>query len=350
VSTYATLADLPLRIDGYDLEVLSLPLGPEFVRLTTVIRLHGGGETGVGEDVCYDPGDHERQAAAGPVLPLAGDHTLDGFSRRLEEVDLFHGVEPRWGGADFRRWAFESAALDLALRQGGMSLAGALGIEPRPLTFVVSTRLDEPASADRVRRMLEREPSLRFKLDPTDTWSEELVRELAELDVVDTVDMKGCYVDTPVDGSSDPGLYRLVVEGLPRALVEDPKLTTETRVVLAGHEERVTWDAPIHSVDDILALEWQPRTINVKPSRFGPLRRLFDAYDHLRANGIGAYGGGQTELGPGRGQIQYLASLFHPDAPNDVAPGGYNDPSGPSGLPGTPLPVAASPVGFRWGA
>ena len=28
------------------------------------------------------------------------------------------------------------------------------------------------------------------------------------------------------------------------------------------------------------------------------------------------------ELGPGRGQLQYLASLFHPDGPNDLAPPG----------------------------
>jgi hypothetical protein len=61
------------------------------------------------------------------------------------------------------------------------------------------------------------------------------------------------------------------------------------------------------------------------------------------------YGGGQFELGPGRGQIQYLASLFHADGPNDVAPGGYNDVDPPAGLPDSPLPVQTSDVGFRWG-
>ena len=62
--------------------------------------------------------------------------------------------------------------------------------------------------------------------------------------------------------------------------------------------------------------------MNLKPSRFGALRALFDFYDFCEARGIGAYGGGQSELGPGRGQIQFLAALFHPDAPNDVAPAG----------------------------
>ena len=63
---------------------------------------------------------------------------------------------------------------------------------------------------------------------------------------------------------------------------------------------------------------------------------------------MGAYGGGQFELGPGRGQIQYLASLFHADAPNDVAPSGYNAREPSDGLPLSPLAPAAEPTGFRW--
>jgi hypothetical protein len=54
------------------------------------------------------------------------------------------------------------------------------------------------------------------------------------------------------------------------------------------------------------------------------------------------------ELGPGRGQIQYLASLFHPDGPNDVAPRAYNDPDPRPGLPASPLEAAPEDVGFRW--
>jgi hypothetical protein len=89
--------------------------------------------------------------------------------------------------------------------------------------------------------------------------------------------------------------------------------------------------------------------VNVKPSRFGPLRELFAGYDYLEERGIGGYGGGQFELGPGRGHIQYLASLFHPDTPNDVAPSGYNAPEVPPGLPASPLEPQTDEVGFRWG-
>ncbi len=354
MSTYDRIRDLPLRIEGYDLDVLRLALSEDFHRLTTVITLRGGGEEGVGEDVCYDPAEHETQFAAGTVLPLAGEWTIDSFSRHLDTLDLFHGgpaIYPMSG--DYRRWAYESAALDLALRQAGTTLHEALGRPLSPVTFVVSTRLDwppgTPSSADRVRAFLAREPSLRFKLDPTDEWDEALIGELSGLGVVDTLDMKGQYESVPFGVPEDPATYARLLAAFPDAMIEDPRITPELTATLAGHEDRVTWDAPLHSVDDILALPWTPKIVNMKPSRFGPLSRLFATYDHLAAEGIGAYSGGQTELGPGRGQVQYLASLFHPDSPNDIAPGGYNDPELPDGLPGTPLPPAASPTGFRWG-
>ena len=107
----------------------------------------------------------------------------------------------------------------------------------------------------------------------------------------------------------------------------------------------MTWDAIIHAVEDIEALPWPPRTVNVKPSRFGSVERLFAAYDYCEAHGIGAYGGGQWELGPGRGQIQLLASLFHPETPNDVAPRAYNLAPEP-GLPTSPLRVEPRETGF----
>jgi hypothetical protein len=101
-------------------------------------------------------------------------------------------------------------------------------------------------------------------------------------------------------------------------------------------------------VADVETLAFPPRTLNSKPSRFGYLRELLDFYDYCEERGIGLYGGGMFELGPGRGQIQYLASLFHPDAPNDVAPRAYNEPEPREGLPRSPLEPALSPTGFRW--
>jgi hypothetical protein len=51
------------------------------------------------------------------------------------------------------------------------------------------------------------------------------------------------------------------------------------------------------------------------------------------------YGGGQFELGPGRRQIQKIASAFYPDGPNDVAPSAYNEGPPTADLPRSPLPA-----------
>jgi hypothetical protein len=164
---------------------------------------------------------------------------------------------------------------------------------------------------------------------------------------VDTLDLKGFYRGTPVDVETDPDLYRMVVEGFPEALLEDPDVTDETRPILDAVSDRVTWDAPIHTIADVEARPWRPRTINIKPSRVGPLRELFALYDWAEREGVAVYGGGQSELGPGRHHIQYLASIFHPDTPNDTAPGAYNEPQLRDGLPTSPLEPRIAATGFR---
>lgn len=87
MSTYARLADLPVEIDSYEPEGLELEVSSDFSRLSTLVKLRGGGEEGIGEDVTYDALDHVALQDAGPSLPLAGSYTLDSFSRRLDEVD-----------------------------------------------------------------------------------------------------------------------------------------------------------------------------------------------------------------------------------------------------------------------
>jgi hypothetical protein len=98
----------------------------------------------------------------------------------------------------------------------------------------------------------------------------------------------------------------------------------------------------------VLALEWEPRVVNIKPSRVGSLVELGRAYDFCAERGIGAYGGGQTELGVGRDHIQYLAALFHPDTPNDVAPRGFNAPVLADGMPESPIELEPAATGFRF--
>ena len=345
MSLYDAVKDLPLEIESYELELLSLQARADFLRKTTVVHLQGAVEEGIGEDVTYHGEEHDRLQEHGPALPLTGSWTLHTFSEHLATLRLFDAEPAQHAYHDYRRWAFESAALDLALRQAGTSLGAALGREARPVSFVVSGGLGEPPSTERFHQWLSLYPGLRFKLDANSDWTEELIAELAASGAIDSIDFKGQYRGTTVDTPPDPILYERVAEGLPDAWLEDPGLTDETTAVLEPHRERVTWDAIIHSVGDIEDLLWKPRTVNVKPSRFGSVERLFAAYDYCEANGIGAYGGGQWELGPGRGHIQLLAALNHPGTPNDVAPREYNlDPQ--PGLPTSPLSVRPRETGF----
>jgi hypothetical protein len=322
----AELLQLPVEVEAIELERLEVQLG-EWTRATTVVHLLGGGHDGVGEDVTYQP-----ELQDDPPRPeVGGSWTLASFSGRLDGFDFFGASKPLDAAAqDYRRWAWESAALDLALRQSGLTLADALHREPRPVTYVVSTR------AENVAALLERYPDLHFKLDPSRDWSDELFDELAATGRVDTADYKGVFRGD-FGNPPDPELYARVAEAFPRAWLEDPGLNEETDRVLQPHRDRITWDAPIHSWADVEALPFAPRCLNVKPSRFGTLARLFEFYEVCESRGIALYGGGLFELGPGRAQIQELASLFHPDAPNDVAPGVFNTTAVPDDAPPSPL-------------
>jgi L-alanine-DL-glutamate epimerase-like enolase superfamily enzyme len=351
VSLYDRLAELPLRVESYELTAHDREYG-EFTRGSTVIRLRGDGQEGIGEDVVYTVLDHISHRDAGPVHDFAGVRTLGEFCDSVGELDLFPAPPEYEASRHYRRWAYESAALDLALRQSGVPLHEAVGRDPRPLTFVCSTRLsgfgdDDPGSTtDPVRNRLAKYPGLRFKLDPENDWTPELIAELRELAGVDVLDLKGLYRGTPVDVETDPELYAAVADAFPDAYLEDPDLNDETRPVLEPRRERITWDAPLHSLADVK--ERAIRAINSKPSRFGSLRELLSIYEHCEREGIAIYGGGQGEVECGRGQIQYLASLFHPDTPNDVAPSGYNDHAVPDGMATSPMDPVPSEIGFRW--
>ena len=228
MALYDTVRDLPLVVEGYTLDGHEYVVSPTFTRKTTVIRLTGGGEEGLGEDVTYDGAEQEAQQARGPVLPLAGEWTIDSLSRHLETLPLFASAPERDVYVDYRRWAFESAALDLALRQAGRSLGETVGREPRPVTFVASGGLGDPPSTARLRSFLALYPGLRFKLDARPDWTDEIFDELQALECVDSVDLKGQYTGTVVDNPPDPDLYRRVIEAFPDAWIEDPALTPET--------------------------------------------------------------------------------------------------------------------------
>jgi hypothetical protein len=160
---------------------------------------------------------------------------------------------------------------------------------------VVSIRLGDPANLASLRALRRRDPSLRFKLDPTPSWDDDLLAELAPL---------------------APDLYRRVFERLPDAWIEDPAVADRTIALLDRLRNRITWDEPIHSVGDIEALPWPPRTLNLKPARFGR-RSPLQAEPHQRFR-RGSHDGRPASASdcPGRNRLaRHAGDTALPDAP-----------------------------------
>ena len=333
----AALAELPILVDGCALEAHSFTT-PNFERLTTVVALSGLGCVGRGEDVAYEPATQLEHRSTAPFAHT-GRRTFAEWSAALETMELFATEPENHASRDYRRWAYESALLDLGLRQAGTTLGALLGREPQPVRFCVSSGLGpEP--------WLAVDPALEFKLDARADWTADHIAHLHTLDRVRVVDIKAHYGDAwgldPADARTQ---LELVAAGLPDVVIEDPPVDEAARALLADHWHRIAFDAPIHALADILAL---PPTgwMNIKPSRFGTLARLLEAIEHCAGQGIRLYGGGQFELAVGRRQIQELAALWYPDGPNDVAPGGYNAVAAEAGLPRSPLPAPTGAAGF----
>jgi hypothetical protein len=347
-SLWTRLAELPLVIESAEYERRSAMVSADFERITTVIHLAGGGEEGQGEDVSLFKDEsgalHTRGSEA---VPVAGEWTFGSFCEHLHATSQWV-EEPEWAAAKrWRHWGFESAALDLALRQAGKPLHEVLGRESAPLTFVNSLGLGEEPSFDPIARRLAKHPGLRFKIDAHPLWSPELIAQLAGTGAVDVVDFKGHYGIEVEDPEALGVLYDRVIEAFPDALLEDAHDLPEITERLKPHQHQISYDSPIATPADLDSQPLQPRAVNIKPCRVGSVQTLLDVYDEVAARGLIVYGGGMGELGVGRGQIQLLASLFHPDGPNDTAPSGYNAEDPGAELPDSPLTPAPSATGFR---
>jgi hypothetical protein len=340
------LAELPVVVSSYEVERRSAMAAYGHERVTTLIRLAGAGEEGLGEDVSPYEDEANTLHALGPVVPLAGEWTLGSLCAHLATIDQWP-LPPTWDGMrQWRNWGFESAALDLALRQAGRALHEVVGREPRPVRFVNSLGLGDPPTFAPIRVRLDAHPGLRFKLDAVPGWTAEVIADLVGAGAVEIVDFKGHYGLEVEDEGALLAMYERVVAAFPDALLEDAHDLPEVAALLAG-EDRIAYDAPIHGPEDLDATPLRPRALNIKPCRVGDLRTLLQVYAACAERGLAMYGGGMGELGVGRGQIQLLASLFHPDGPNDTAPSGYNADVPAAELPASPLAPSPAATGFR---
>jgi L-alanine-DL-glutamate epimerase-like enolase superfamily enzyme len=341
-SLWSRVADLPLTITTQRWDSVAPPGEPEHARY--ILHLGDGRLEGLGEEVGGTMMDEDGAfLELAPSLALTGSWTLESFSDHVARLDLWP-APPEWDMARrLRRWGFESAALDLALAQSGRSLGEVLGRVPAPVRFVNSLGLGDPPSLATIGRRLARYPDLRFKLDAQASWPASLIAEVAATGAVDVIDFKGRYGIAVEDEAALLAMYREVVARFPDVILEDPHDLPEVTELLAPHAARVSFDAPIATAADITTT-----IVNVKPSRIGSVRALLDIYDHCEHNGVRMYGGGMGEREVARGQIELLASLFHADSTNDVAPSAYNMEELAAGLPRSPLAPGAGAPGFRW--
>ena len=258
---FDAIADLSLSIESIDRTQRERDTSSGFVRTTTTFHLSGpesadagtsgSVHTGRGEDVTYDTEDHDALADA-PAFDFTGEYTFTEFSSRLDEVDLFRTKSPeRETARHYRRWAVESAALDLALRQNDLSLSAVVARDADPVRFVASMRLGDPPTTDRLDAVLDAYPDTEFKLDPTPDWDADVVEAVAATEAVRILDLKGLYEGTDVDADPDPDLYERLLSAFPDAVIEDPGLTDETRPLFDGEEGRISWDYPITGVASV---------------------------------------------------------------------------------------------------
>jgi L-alanine-DL-glutamate epimerase-like enolase superfamily enzyme len=342
-SLWPKLAELPLTVESC--EYGRLEPGPGYAEEfhpRRLVTLTGGGAEGLAEDITL------FMSEEAPDLPLVGEWTLETFTDHLAGLEQWPAGPPEWEMARrWRNWAYESAALDLALNQAGRPLHEVLGLEPKPVTYVNSLGLGDPPSADTIHRRLAHYPELRFKLDAAPTWTREIVDALVGTGAVHIIDFKGQYGLEVEDADALARMYGLLIEAFPDALLEDPHDLPEITPLVEPHAARVSYDAPIHTVADLDATTHAARTFNIKPTRVGRLQDLFDLYATCEERGFALYGGGMGELGVARGQIQLLASLFSPDGPNDIAPPGFNALEPDGGLPTSPLEPKPAATGFR---
>ncbi len=344
---WTAVKDLPITIESTSFEVL-LPSGPTALAdlSTTQLRLQGRGEEGVGEQVGM-PSVQESLRASD--FPLTGEWaTLADFLAHVDAIDMWPEPPEYELARNWRRWTFQSAALDLALRQSATSLSGVLGRTPQPVTFVNSFGLDDPPDIDKVADRRAMHPTVGFKLDVAPSWTQAIMDRIAAVEGVATIDFKGQYGLEVEDEAALLAMYERTLATFTEVVFEDPHDHPAVLELLAPIADRVSYDAPITSVESIVETPIRVRIVNVKPCRVGRLQELSRLYSHCESAGIQMYNGGMGELGVGRGQAQLLAQakLFHPDAPNDIAPSDYNLEDPPPGLPPSPLDLTPD-RGFR---
>jgi hypothetical protein len=259
---WSAVKDLPIAIESYSFEAL-VPSGPTGLEdhSTTQLRLQGRGEEGVGEQVGMADAQESLRASD---FPLTGDWaTLAGFLDHVEEIDMWPEPPEYELQRNWRRWTFESAALDLALRQSATSLPDVLGRTPQPVRFVNSFGLGDPPDIDKVAKRRAMHPTVGFKLDVAPSWTQEIMDRVAAVEGVATIDFKGQYGLEVKDEAALLAMYERTLATFNEVVFEDPHDHPAVLELLTPIADRVSYDAPITSVASIGATPVKVRIVRV---------------------------------------------------------------------------------------
>jgi L-alanine-DL-glutamate epimerase-like enolase superfamily enzyme len=291
----AALGALAVTIEevGSSVGAVAVPSYPDGPRPHSVVTLRGAGVAGRGEHVGWSEAAHV--ACRDRALPLVprGRWRLEAWCAALAGVVS----EP------YDRAALEAAAIDLALRQAGLSLFALLGQPARPVRYVVSFgRVADPAAEARRHGVM-------VKVDADPSWGPHVFAALAETGRVAVLDWKNTGM------RADHERAHCL---LPEALIEDPRWTLAPWS--ARLHGRLSADAPLAQAADVHRLPVRPAAANLKPARMGGVLEVLAAAAACQARGIAVYLGGMFEVDVGRRQLQALAALLCPEGPNDVAP------------------------------
>ena len=270
------------------------------------------------------------------------------FSEHLAALDLFPAPPTARGlRALPHAGRYESAALDLALRQAGTSPARACSGASR--SRCASSSRCASASRRRSSRCAAASSSTRGCASSStrrSSWDEELIAELVATGAVDVGRLQGLLLGLDRRPAARPGALRRVAEAFPDAWIEDPALTPETDAVLAAHRERFSWDAPIHSVADI-----ERAALSAAHGQHQALAPRRPAQPARRASTTAPRTGSATTAAASSSSASAAARSSTsprsstPTRPTTSRRPASTCPSRRAGLPGSPL--APAPIGDR---
>jgi hypothetical protein len=297
------LSALPVAIDGLRVERGAVAVAGYYdeARPTGFAALRGLGLTGRGECVAWTPAEQAKFAAACDRLDLPQGSTVGEIVALLagELDDPYH------------RAAVEGAAIDLALRQANANPFALARLPARPVAFCRSIGVaDDPEAA--IVPVLEGDPDARIKIDVPDAgWPPSAWEILADTGRIVVLDFKR---------GSDLEQVRLAHAAMPQAWLEDPPVEAASLDPRGSWREKVALDGYVLAAVDLDDPEISPAAVNVKAPRVGGWMEALRCLEECRRRSLHAYVGGMFEVGPGRLQARVLASMFTPDAWNDLAP------------------------------